>query len=70
MRWPWPATGGNPRGGGNYLEFFLQSMKQLEAKYHRRLVHVLDVHWYPEPKGTKRITEKDASPKTVAFSCC
>ncbi len=59
-------TGGNPAGGGNYLEFFLQSMKRLEDKYKRRLVHVLDVHWYPEPKGTKRITEKDVSPKTVA----
>ncbi|MES1172367.1 MAG: glycoside hydrolase family 44 protein [Bacteroidota bacterium] len=52
--------------GGNYLDYFLQSMKRLEAKHKRRLVHVLDVHWYPEPKGTKRITEKDSSPKTVA----
>jgi Glycoside hydrolase family 44 len=59
-------TGGNAGGGGNYLEFFLQSMKRLEGKYHRRLVHVLDIHWYPEPKGTKRITEKDVSPKTIA----
>ena len=29
-------------------------------------MHVLDVHWYPEARGTKRITEKDTSPKTVA----
>lgn len=49
-----------------YLDFFLASMKQLEAKHKRRLVHVLDVHWYPEARGTKRITEKDTSPKTVA----
>jgi hypothetical protein len=51
---------------GNYLEYFLASMKRLEGKYRRRLVHVLDVHWYPEPKGTARITEKDVSNKTVA----
>jgi Glycoside hydrolase family 44 len=50
----------------NYLEYFLESMKRLEDKYHRRLVHVLDIHWYPEPKGTARITEKDVSSKTVA----
>ncbi|MBC8131392.1 MAG: hypothetical protein H7X95_00315 [Deltaproteobacteria bacterium] len=59
-------TGGNPDGGANYLEFFLHAMKRLEQKHHRRLVHALDVHWYPEPKGTKRITEKDASSKTIA----
>ena len=41
-------------------------MKELEAKHKKRLVHVLDVHWYPEARGTKRITEKDNSPKTVA----
>jgi hypothetical protein len=49
-----------------YLDFFLGSMKHLEDEYHRRLVHVLDIHWYPEAKGAKRITDKDNSPKTVA----
>jgi hypothetical protein len=51
---------------GSYLDFFLASMKELEAKHKKRLVHVLDVHWYPEARGTKRITDKDNSPKTVA----
>jgi hypothetical protein len=51
---------------GTYIDFFLASMKELEAKHGKRLVHVLDVHWYPEARGTKRITEKDTSPKTVA----
>ena len=51
---------------GSYTDFFLASMKELEAKHGRRLLHVLDVHWYPEAKGSKRITEKDISPKTVA----
>jgi hypothetical protein len=51
---------------GTYLDFYLASMKRLEDQHHRRLVHALDVHWYPESRGTKRITEKDVSPKTVA----
>ncbi|MGA7119010.1 MAG: glycoside hydrolase family 44 protein [Polyangiaceae bacterium] len=50
---------------GTYTDFYLASMKALEQKHHRRLVHVLDVHWYPEARGTKRITEDDESPKTV-----
>jgi hypothetical protein len=51
---------------GSYVDFFLASMKTLESKHHRRLVHALDVHWYPEAMGAKRITDKDFSPKTVA----
>lgn len=49
-----------------YIDFFLAQMKRLEAVHHRRLVHALDVHWYPEARGSKRITEKDVSAKTVA----
>jgi hypothetical protein len=48
-----------------YVDYYLASMKALEEKHHRRLVHVLDVHWYPEARGSKRITENDFSPKTV-----
>ena len=48
-----------------YVEYFLASMRQLEKKHGRRLVHVLDVHWYPEVRGTKRITDQDASRKTI-----
>ena len=51
---------------GTYTDYFLASMKELEAKHGRRLLHALDVHWYPEAKGSKRITDKDISPKTVA----
>jgi glycosyl hydrolase family 44 len=50
---------------GTYVDFYLASMKELEQKYKRRLVHVLDVHWYPEARGAKRITEDDVSAKTV-----
>ncbi|MFZ5890271.1 MAG: glycoside hydrolase family 44 protein [Myxococcota bacterium] len=50
---------------GTYLDFFLASMKELEQKHGRRLVHALDVHWYPEARGAKRITDKDNSRATV-----
>jgi mannan endo-1,4-beta-mannosidase len=49
-----------------YLDYFLASMQKLEAKHGKRLVHALDVHWYPEDRGSKRITEKDVSAKTIA----
>jgi len=49
-----------------YLDYFLAQAKQLEAKHGKRLIHALDIHWYPENKGSKRITEKDVSPKTIA----
>jgi hypothetical protein len=48
-----------------YVEYWLASMAELEKKNGRRLVHALDVHWYPESRGTKRITEPDTSHKTV-----
>ena len=48
-----------------YLDYFLAAMQKLEAKHGKRLVHALDVHWYPEERGSKRITEKDVSPKTI-----
>jgi mannan endo-1,4-beta-mannosidase len=50
---------------GSYVDFYLASMKKLEERHHRRLVHALDIHWYPESRGTKRITEKDTSGKTI-----
>lgn len=50
---------------GTYVDYYLAQMNELERKHHRRLVHVLDFHWYPEARGTKRITDPDTSPKTV-----
>jgi mannan endo-1,4-beta-mannosidase len=51
---------------GTYIDFFLASMKELEQKNGKRLVHSLDLHWYPEMRGTQRITENDSSHKTIA----
>lgn len=50
---------------GTYLEYFLASLKKLEQKHKRRLVHALDVHWYPEARGTERITSEDVSRATI-----
>ncbi len=45
-------------GGRDFLDFYLASMREAEARARRRLVDVLDVHWYPEARGGGvRITE-------------
>ena len=50
---------------GTYTDFFLDAMKQHEKKHGRRLMDALDVHWYPEARGTQRITLEDASRSTI-----
>lgn len=41
----------------DFLDVYLAAMKAAEAKAGRRLLDVLDIHWYPEAKGGgKRIT--------------
>jgi hypothetical protein len=50
---------------GTYVDFFLDAMQRSEKKNGRRLMHALDVHWYPEVRGSQRITEDDASHKTI-----
>ncbi len=52
-------------GSGTYVDFLLASMKRAEEQHHRRLMHLLDFHWYPEARGAARITDKDVSPKTI-----
>ncbi len=52
-------------GAGTYVDFLLSAMKRAEEQNHRRLMHLLDVHWYPEARGAARITDKDVSPKTI-----
>jgi hypothetical protein len=39
-------------GGGSeaFVEVYLKAMKQAEANEGRRLIDVLDVHWYPETR--------------------
>ncbi len=39
------------RNGRDFLDFYLSRMKEAEAKAGRRLLDVLDIHWYPEAQG-------------------
>jgi len=38
-------------GKGEFVDYYLQKMKQAEASAGRRLIDYLDLHWYPEAKG-------------------
>ncbi|MBS1709642.1 MAG: endoglucanase A [Armatimonadetes bacterium] len=43
--------------GRDFLDFYLGGMRAAESKAGKRLLDVLDVHWYPEAQGEgKRIT--------------
>jgi hypothetical protein len=54
-------------GGRDFLEFYLAAMQEAEQKAHRRLLDVLDLHWYPEARGGDvRISEDDARPAVAA----
>ncbi len=49
-------------GGRDFLDFYLDSMRDAEGRARCRLVDVLDLHWYPEARGGGvRITEANTS---------
>jgi mannan endo-1,4-beta-mannosidase len=51
---------------GTFLDYYLDQMHSLEVRDHKRLLHVLDIHWYPEAQGGgKRITENDITPASI-----
>ena len=53
--------------GRDFLEFYLDQLRQAEQTAGRRLLDVLDLHWYPEARGGDvRITEDDARPPVAA----
>ena len=55
------------RQGRNFLDFYLDEMKKAETKAGKRLIDVLDLHWYPEvTAGKQRITVDDAGPEVAA----
>lgn len=44
--------------GRNFLDVYLEAMKQEEKRQGKRILDVLDIHWYPEAKGGGvRVTE-------------
>jgi hypothetical protein len=54
------------RNGRDCTDFYLQEMSAAEKKAGRRLVDVLDIHWYPEAHGAnRRVTEDDPSPEVA-----
>ncbi len=57
-----------PDGNGrDFIDFFLSSMKDVERTTGKRVMDVLDLHWYPEAKGGGvRVTEASAAPEVVA----
>ncbi len=51
----------------DFQEFYLKELAQAEKTEKKRLLDVLDVHWYPEARGGKqRITTGSATPEVVA----
>ena len=43
--------GASDQNGRNFLDFYLDSLKSADLAAGKRLVDVLDVHWYPEAQG-------------------
>lgn len=54
----WPQLKGNY---GWYLDYYLDAMRKAEQTAGRRLLDVLDVHWYPEARGDRRIVDREAT---------
>ena len=54
-------------GGRDFLSFYLAAMREAEGRGGRRLVDVLDLHWYPEARGGGvRVTESSSAPDVAA----
>jgi hypothetical protein len=44
-----------------YIDYFLDAMKKASDQAGKRLIDVLDIHWYPEAKGRARIIDDTAT---------
>jgi Glycoside hydrolase family 44 len=52
---------------GEFIGYYLKQMAAAEKTYGKRLLDVLDVHWYPEATGGGvRIIEEDSTPLVAA----
>jgi len=52
------------KAGTNYqwfIDYYLDQMRLAEITSGKRLLDVLDIHWYPEARGDNRITETNAN---------
>ncbi|MBI4818112.1 MAG: endoglucanase A [Deltaproteobacteria bacterium] len=54
--------------GRDFLEVYLREMKEAHRRSKRRLLDVLDVHWYPEVRAgeTKVLGQDGGSPELIA----
>jgi mannan endo-1,4-beta-mannosidase len=55
------STVSNGKGYSWFIDYYLDEMKKAEATSGKRLLDVLDLHWYPEAYGDHRITDANAS---------
>ena len=68
----WNLQNAPDANGRDFETYFLQQMAQAEQTYGKRLLDVLDVHWYPEVTGKDkngndvRITSQNSDPGVVA----
>ncbi|HEY6552574.1 MAG TPA: glycoside hydrolase family 44 protein [Vicinamibacteria bacterium] len=54
-------------GGRDFLDVYLSSLRAAAASARRRLVDVLDLHWYPEARGGGvRVTDPSSVPAVAA----
>jgi len=52
------------RSGKNhswFIDFYLEEMKKAETAEGKRLLDVLDLHWYPEARGDGRISDPNSN---------
>ena len=54
------------QNGRNFLDAYLDGMKQAEQAQGKRLLDVLDIHWYPEAYGGgKRVSDPVSTPPAL-----
>jgi hypothetical protein len=56
-----PDWGSVGAGYDWFVGYYLDRLKEAELQFGRRLLDVLDVHWYPEAQGDHRITDPNAT---------
>jgi mannan endo-1,4-beta-mannosidase len=56
------------KGYAWFIDYYLDEMKKAEVSNGKRLLDVLDVHWYPEAQGDHRITESTATTEKDIFA--
>ena len=49
------------KGYSWFIDYYLDKMKEAENTSGKRLLDILDVHWYPEAMGDNRITDNNAN---------